>query len=126
MADRPPSMERLSPLQREGGARLDDPFAPLLADLYEAALSSPGELPPELRLAAAQNHGLPPALAGLVDKIAHHAYRVNDDDVQALKQASYSEDQIYELVVSAAVGRACSMAERALVALQGSLAKDKP
>lgn len=87
-------------------------------DMLQAALADGGELSAELRRQAAANQGLPEALAGLVDKIAHHAYRVQDDDIQAIKRAGYSEDQIFELVVAASVGRAVSMAEQALAVLQ--------
>ena len=111
-----------------GGAGVlrGDPFAPLLATMYDAALSPKGELSQELRRAAAQNQGLPPAMAPVVDKIARHAYRVTDEDIASLKAAGYSEDQIYEMVVSAAVGRAYSMAEKALAVLHESVARTKP
>ncbi|HNN96731.1 MAG TPA: hypothetical protein PKI03_30890, partial [Pseudomonadota bacterium] len=69
---------------------LADPHRPLLMDMLQAALADGGELSAELRRQAAANQGLPEALAGLVDKIAHHAYRVQDDDIQAIKRAGYS------------------------------------
>jgi alkylhydroperoxidase family enzyme len=79
-----------------------------LRDLQEAtaraALHGPGTTSPELRQAVAR--GEPPEeLAGLVDKIRRHAYRVTDDDLAALR-ARYTEDQIFELVVAAAIGAA--------------------
>ncbi len=94
--------------------------------MREAALAQGGELSGELRRQAAENQGLPPVLAQLVDKIAHHAYRVQDEDILAIKQAGYSEDQIFELVVAAAVGRACNMAEQALSALHAALKPPTP
>jgi alkylhydroperoxidase family enzyme len=100
----------------------DDPHAPLLAAMRKAALDEAGELDPALRSAAANNHGLPEPLAGIVDKIARHAYRVTDDDVSELKKSGYTEDQIFELVVAAAVGAASRRADAALAALQGALA----
>lgn len=121
----PPGDRPGSTSPSESQPALDDPFAPLLAKLRAAALAPQGALSLELRQAAAQNHGLPPALAAVVDKIARHAYRVTDEDIHALKQAGYSEDQIYELVVATAVGRACTMADAALAALRGSLAQNK-
>jgi alkylhydroperoxidase/carboxymuconolactone decarboxylase family protein YurZ len=46
--------------------------------------------------------------------------------ILAIKQAGYSEDQIFELVVAAAVGRACSMAEQALSVLHAALKPPTP
>lgn len=127
MADPAQPDEQSRPAQAsQAKAVLDDPFAPLLANMYDAALHTKGQLSAELRQAAARNQGLPPVLAPVVDKIARHAYRVTDEDIQGLKQAGYSEDQIYELIVAAAVGRACSMAEKALAALHGSVAQNRP
>lgn len=127
MADPSKGAERGGGRETGGAGVLSgDPFAPLLADMYNAALSQKGELSQDLRRAAAQNQGLPPALAPVVDKIARHAYRVTDEDIASLKAAGYSEDQIYEMVVSAAVGRAYSMAEKALAVLAESVARKTP
>jgi alkylhydroperoxidase family enzyme len=38
-----------------------------------------------------------------VDKIHRHAYRVTDEDIASL-QAKYGDDQMFEIVVSAALG----------------------
>jgi alkylhydroperoxidase family enzyme len=59
----------------------------------------------------------PPDLAVLVEKIRRHAYRVTDEDVNALR-ARYSEDQLFELIVAAALGAAEHRLERALAALE--------
>jgi alkylhydroperoxidase family enzyme len=70
----------------------------------ETVLRGPGTTPPELRQAVAR--GEPPGeLAALVDKIRRHAYRVTDEDLTALRDR-YTEDQIFELVVAAALGAA--------------------
>lgn len=57
------------------------------------------------RLADAARPGreAPPALAAYLDKVRRHAYAVSDDDIQALKDAGYSEDVIFEMTVSVAV-----------------------
>ena len=39
-----------------------------------------------------------------VKKVAKHAYEVTDKDMTALRQAGYSDDQIFEATVSAALG----------------------
>ena len=39
----------------------------------------------------------------LVDKVHRHAYKVADEDIKQL-QAKYGDDQMFEIVVSAALG----------------------
>lgn len=62
--------------------------------------------PLELRRAAFDNTGLDEPIRALVDKVACHSYRVTDEDVAAAGVAGLSEDQIFEMVVCAAVGQA--------------------
>lgn len=56
-----------------------------------------------LREAARPDREAPPAFAPYLDKVRRHAYRTTNEDVQALKDAGYSEDEIFEHTVSAAV-----------------------
>ena len=46
-----------------------------------------------------------------------HAYRVTDADIQSLKDAGYSEDEIFEHTVSAAVAAGFTRLEAGLAAL---------
>jgi alkylhydroperoxidase family enzyme len=85
--------------------------------LTERILDGEGEAPREQRRAAFDNAGLTGPLAALVDKIAKHAHRVSDEDVAAARAAGLTEDQIYELVVCAAVGQATRQLEAGLAAL---------
>ena len=55
-----------------------------------------------LRTAANPERPVPPDLAPYVEKVRLHAYRITDEDVQALKEAGYSEDELFEHTVSAA------------------------
>ena len=59
----------------------------------------------------------PAELAALVQKIRDHAYRVTDADIDALR-ARYTEDQLFELIVAAALGAAEHRLQRALALLQ--------
>jgi len=52
------------------------------------------------------------AAAELVDKVARHAYRTTEEDVRELRDAGVSEDEIFDLIVSTAVG--AGMARRAI------------
>ena len=79
-------------------------------------LDGPGQASPEARRAAFANEGVDEAARGLIDKVAKHAYQVTDEDVAAAKR-ELSEDQIFELVVCAAMGQATRQLESALAAL---------
>jgi alkylhydroperoxidase family enzyme len=46
---------------------------------------------------------VPPDLQALVEKIHRHAYKVTDEDIAGL-QTTYGDDQLFEIIVSAAVG----------------------
>jgi alkylhydroperoxidase family enzyme len=59
----------------------------------------------------------PEAMDAYLDTVRRHAYRVTDADVEALKAAGVSEDEIFEQTVAAAIGeglRRLDAAERAI------------
>jgi alkylhydroperoxidase family enzyme len=62
------------------------------------------ELIDRLRDAARPDRSIPPAFDGYVDTVRNQANRVTDADVEALKAAGYTEDEIFEQTVAAAVG----------------------
>ena len=88
--------------------------------LIERVLGAPGDAPRELRQAAFSNEGLTVPLTELLDKVALHAYRVTDADVAAAREARFSEDQIFELVVCAAIGQSTRQHETAMAALHAA------
>lgn len=104
---------------------------PLLRALEESILTTPGDTDPALRQTiearSAELGGrpgpatgeIPEALRVYVDKVARHAYKVTDRDVEELKAAGYSEDAIFEITLSAALGAGMSRLERGLAALRG-------
>jgi alkylhydroperoxidase family enzyme len=61
------------------------------------------ELIARLREAAQPGREAPPELAAYLETVRRHAYKVTDADVQALKDAGFSEDEIFEQTVSVAV-----------------------
>lgn len=71
--------------------------------VLRSVLDSAAETDPSLRYAAAEGVGVPEDLKALVEKIHRHAYRVTDEDIEAL-QARYGDDRLFEIIVSAAVG----------------------
>jgi alkylhydroperoxidase family enzyme len=57
----------------------------------------------KLRDAAQPERAAPPEFASYLEKVRLHAYKVTDADVARLKDAGFSEDEIFEQTVSAAV-----------------------
>jgi len=107
---------------------MNEHLAELARRLRESVLTRPGDAETTLRRAveaqaAARNEQadeIPAELKAYVEKVARHAYKVTDSDVEALKQAGYSEDAIFEITISAAVGAATARLERGLAALKGA------
>ena len=100
--------------------------------LIDAVLTTTGDTEPNLRCvveARAAQHGgrpirseegeVPSELTRYVDKVALHAYTVTDADVEALRRAGFSEDAIFEITLSAALGAGVARLERGLWALKG-------
>jgi alkylhydroperoxidase family enzyme len=63
---------------------------------YDAAVA-------RLTEAARPDRPAPPELEAYLDKVRRHAYRITDEDVEALTRAGYSDDVVFELTVAAAV-----------------------
>lgn len=94
---------------------MTDRFRELMEATAAALLRGPGASSPALRRACAR--GEPPdELRALVEKIDRHAYEVTDEDLAALR-AKYSEDQLFEIIVSAAFGAADRRLQAGLRAL---------
>lgn len=89
--------------------------------LVTRVLEGDGRASPAQRRSAFENGGLAEPLGTLVDKIALRPTRVTDADVAAAKASGLSEDQIFELVVCAAVGQATRQYEAALGALAAAM-----
>ncbi|MGH3970110.1 MAG: hypothetical protein ACRDTV_18835, partial [Mycobacterium sp.] len=89
----------------------------LHSQLIARVLDPAATAPTELRRAAFENAGLAEPMRTLIDKVAHHAYRVTDEDVAAVRAAGLGEDQIFEIVVCAAIGQAGRQYQSAVAAL---------
>ena len=76
------------------------------------------------RRAAFNNAGLAEPLSTLIDKVARHAYSVTDEDIAAAGATGLSEDQIFEIVVCAAIGQATRQYDAALAALEAAPGKE--
>lgn len=60
---------------------------------------------------------IPAVLRPYLHKVGRHAYKVTDRDMEDLKAEGYSEDAIFELTVSAAVGAGLGRLRQGLAAL---------
>jgi len=94
------------------------PFSHLQAATRAAAIDAQGSTDNAVRRQVASG-APPPELAVLVQKIRDHAYRVTDDDVDALR-AHYTEDQLFEVIVAAALGAAEDRLKAALAAVEAA------
>ncbi len=92
-------------------------------ELVTRILEGPGKAATELRRAAFDNKGLPPPLDALVNKVAVQPTRVTDGDMEAAQTSGLTEDQVFELVICAAVGQASREYESALKALDQARAE---
>ena len=77
-----------------------------------------------MRTAAFNNSALAGPLGTLVDKVARHASRVTDEDIAVARESGLSEDQIFEVVVCAAIGQATRQYDTALAALDAATPKE--
>ena len=72
------------------------------------------ELVAALREASQPDRRAPADFAGYLDKVRRAAYTVTDADVQSLKDAGHSEDEIFEQTVSTAVSAGLTRLDAAL------------
>jgi len=94
------------------------------ASLVRRILEGVGNASPYERRAAFNNTVLDVTLGTLVDKVATHADRVIDEDIAAARESGFSEDQVFEIVVCAAVGQATRQYDTALAALEAGTRKE--
>jgi hypothetical protein len=76
------------------------------------------------RRAAFADNGLIEPVSTLVHQIAQNAHRVTDADVARARTSGLTEDQLFELVVCAAVGQATRQHDAALAALDAACSKE--
>jgi hypothetical protein len=85
--------------------------------LVDRVLNGAGRASSEQRARAFGNDGLAPPLDALIDKVASRPAQVTDADFAAAKASGFSEDQLFELVICAAVGQSTRLYEAGLAAL---------
>jgi hypothetical protein len=92
--------------------------------LISRILDGEGKGAPTQRWAAFNNIFLTDPVRTLVSKVARHAYRVTDEDIAAVRESGFSEDQVFEIVVCAAIGQANRQYDTALLALEVATGKE--
>jgi hypothetical protein len=91
--------------------------------LVGRVLGDNGKAPRNLRRSAfdgGDSVGLSAPIRRLIEKVAYYSDQVTDDDIAAVRAAGLSEDQIFEIIVCAAVGQAGRQHNNALNALAGA------
>ena len=79
-------------------------YAADLERLVTAVVRGPGHLSLTLREAIYADEDLPDPLRSYVIKVTQRAYDTTDEDINVLKRGGYSEDQIFEATITAALG----------------------
>ncbi len=86
-------------------------------ELVKRILEGTATTATSLRRAAFDNKGLETPLEALVNKVATQAARITDGDLRAVIEGGLTEDQVFELVICAAVGQSSRQYASALQAL---------
>jgi hypothetical protein len=94
--------------------------------LVDQVLNGKGRASREQRALAFSNHDLAPPLHSLIGKVATRAEQVTDADFAAAKASGFSEDQLFELVICAAVGQSARLYEAGLAALAEATFDERP
>jgi alkylhydroperoxidase family enzyme len=88
--------------------------------LEKRVLEGQGDASVAVRRDAFNNSGLAGPLGTLVDIVARHAYRVSDEDIAAARESGLNENQVFEIVVCAAIGQATRQHDTAVAALEAA------
>jgi hypothetical protein len=90
--------------------------------LEDRILKGEGRASPDQRVRAFSNTGLSGPLHALVDKVATRPTQVTEADFAAAHASGLSDDEIFELVICAAVGESSRQYEAGLAALAEAIA----
>jgi alkylhydroperoxidase family enzyme len=83
------------------------------SDSRASSIAVVGDPIAELRNVVASSSPPPPEMAAYLEKVRDRAYTVVDRDVHALKEAGFSEDEIFEHTVAVAIAEGLRRLERA-------------
>lgn len=86
------------------GQLVMDPYEEMMKRLQDSAFSGPGTLDSSVRQAVSAGAQISGALGPYVSKIWQRDYKGIDNCIADLRSEGYSDDQIFEATISAAVG----------------------
>jgi len=92
--------------------------------LEDRILNGAGRASPEQRARAFSNAGLSQPLDGLLGSVATRPAQVTDADFATARAAGLSEDELFELVICAAVGQSARLYDAGLAALDDAAEED--
>jgi len=93
--------------------------------LQDRILNGEGRASQQQRVRAFSNAGLSPPLDGLLGKVATRPAQVTDADFAAARAAGFSDDELFELVICAAVGQSARLYDAGLAALADAVAGEE-
>jgi hypothetical protein len=93
--------------------------------LVDRVLTGEGRAAAQQRARAFSNDGLPPPLDALIGKVVAWPAWVSEADLAEAKASGCTEDEVFELVICAAVGQSARMYEAGLAALAEATGKGR-
>jgi hypothetical protein len=112
--------------EAEGAVPGDDKKRAAHRALVDRLLNGEGRASAEQRARAFSNDDLSPPLHALIGKVATRPAQVTEADFAAAKALGFSEDQLFELVICAAVGQSARLYEAGLAALAEATGNGRP
>lgn len=97
-------------------------YSRLISDLREAVFAGPGRTDPAMRRSADTGEALSEPWLSYTAKVRDEPWGLTDSDIEELKAAGHSEDEIFEMTVAAAVGAALRALDVGLRALHHAAA----
>lgn len=94
--------------------------------LVDRVLHGAGQASAELRARAFSNADLPPPLQALIGKVVASPANVTDADFAAAAAAGFSDGQLFELVIAAAVGQSARLYDTGLAAVAEAADSGRP
>jgi hypothetical protein len=94
--------------------------------LVDRVLTGEGRASAEQRARAFGNADIPAPLRALIGKVAARPAQVTDADFAAARESGFTEDQLFELVVCAAVGQSARLYAAGLAALAEATGSGSP
>jgi hypothetical protein len=92
--------------------------------LVSGILEGEGKASRVQRRGAFDNSGLGEPMRTLISEVAERPTNVTDEDFARARASGLSEDQIFEMVISAAIGQATRQYNTALTALAAAMGKE--